>query len=231
MHGGNLRDSRGPQPVRAAPAPHAMYIHIAGGLPELWVASQGCGQPFVLLRSGTRQGCGASSHPGPGALSPLVEPGEPGQLCHGGPGHTVPCSEVWPCPWAQTQGSGPQNLLGHPSVCLLIPFPSRGRGLPQEWGRCGLASSPPTLLVPDTSTGRGLWRKGRQPGPGTGTAPTLEGRAHMSVSCFASCSPPTAGPWPGPSHMAADGTLTHRPEPLRFRLARPRLGLAGDTPT
>lgn len=31
-HGGDSQDGRGPQPVQAAPASHAMYIHIAGGL-------------------------------------------------------------------------------------------------------------------------------------------------------------------------------------------------------
>lgn len=213
-HGGYSQDSRGPQPVRAAPASHAMYIHIAGGLPG--PRSADCASEQRWRAAAPGRGCrGLPPDPGPGTLSAPVEPGgKAGRVCRGRPEQRLGRARGTQCPavrFAHAHGLRRQDHLGHPSVCLLTSLPPRVRGLPQGRGRCGLASSPPALLVPDTSTERGSWRKGRRPVPGPvpgqGTAPALEGRAHMSVSCLASCPPPTAGPWPGPSHVPVGGTL------------------------
>lgn len=181
-----------------------MYIHIVGGP----------GRSAVVLLS---RGRAHSRHPGRMARASLLmlrrqcsrrwrspeeklgrsalEAQSDGQV---GPGAQRPCSEVWARPMGSDARLRDPDPPGASCVCLLTPLLSRGRG--------SLAPSPPALLVPDTSTEIGLWRKGGwhvpRPVPGKDTDPALEGRAHMPVSSLASCLPPTAGPGPGPDTQA-----------------------------
>lgn len=183
-----------------------MYIHIVGGL-------RGLRSAVVLLSRGRAH----SRHPGRMAGASLlmlgrqcshrwrspeeilgqsaVEARSDGQV---GPGAQRPCGEVWAGPIGSDARLRAPDPPGAPCVRLLTPLLLRGRG--------SLAPSPPALLVPDTSTEKGLWRKGGwhvpRPVPGKDTDPALEGRAHMPVSSLASCLPPTAGPWPGPDTQA-----------------------------
>lgn len=139
--------------------------------------------------------------------------------------------------------TGPQDHLGH-CVCPLTPLPSQGRGCPshgQMW------PTPPNthisaLLVPDTSRKKG-GHGGREGGlsPEKGHCPLWESEPTCLYIVGPAAGLPTLGPWPGPSHVAADGPLllpawytvtqsrTHT-WPL-YQAGRAGLRLTGDFPS
>ena len=215
----------------------------------LRAASQGRGQPTVLLSSG-----GERRHPG-GAAGDSSRPRARNALGTGGarrkswagvrraprttagpgPGHTVPCGEVCPCPRAQTPGppGAPQCLPAH------FP-PSPGQGFAPGAGQMWPGLQPTCPFGPGHQHRERMVEEGQaarpRACPGAGHRPR-SGRKSPHV-CKLLGQLPTSHRRPLARaltracrwYSAAPG-LTRRPEPLRFRLARPRLGLAGDFPS
>lgn len=116
----------------------------------------------------------------------------PGHACHG----HAPRGPTGQVAAAQSHTGLQQSCAvrsGHvgtrlgPPVCYLLSYPPRVEAAPGV-GRCGLDSTPATLLVPDTSRKK-VMEEGIMASPGEGVLPTLGVRVHTSVNCQASHPP------------------------------------------
>lgn len=132
-HGGHSQDSHGPQPVRAAPASHAMYIHIAGGLPG--PRSAVCASEQRQSAAAPRRGCWGLP-PRPRAGSTLATGGTRrkngaglawGLRLGGARGTQCPAVRFGRAHGLRRKAQGPETTRGTPVfACSLPSLPGAG---------------------------------------------------------------------------------------------------------
>lgn len=146
----------------------------------------------------------------------LLWPGRGPEQGPGSPWSTGPCSEVWPCPGAQIQGSGPQAHLGHLHICPPTPLPSQG-GADVAW------PPPYPHFWSQTPAQRKEDRRGRegslpQACPGKGCCPLLWGKRPRVCKLpgqlpVPHCGTPAWALTRGCGWSSAAPGQAHRPEP------------------